>query len=157
MDKMIVREARLSDLEELLGFEQAIIEAERPFDPALKRGTTHYYDIREMIESPDVRLVVAESDGRLIASGYARIEKAKPYYEHRHHSYLGFMYVVPEHRGKGVNKLIVDALFDWSRDRGVQEIRLEVYSGNAAAIRAYEKAGFTQNLVTMGIRLDRES
>lgn len=154
MDNVTVREARLSDLDVLLEFEQAIIEAERPFDSTIKRGPTNYYDIRALMESPDVELAVAELDGRLIASGYARIEKAESYYQHSHHAYLGFMYVVPEHRGKGVIKLIIEALYAWSRERGVNEVRLEVYSNNTAAIRAYEKAGFAGDLLTMRTRLD---
>jgi GNAT superfamily N-acetyltransferase len=64
------------------------------------------------------------------------------------------MYVVPEHRGRGVNKLIIDALYDWTRKRGVNEVRLEVFSDNAAAIRAYEKTGFGPVLLTMRARLD---
>jgi RimJ/RimL family protein N-acetyltransferase len=154
MDGITIRKATLEDLDVLLAFEQAVIEAERPFDSTIKRGRTSYYDIRELIGSPDVEIIVAELDGRLIGSGYARIEKAKPFYEHSHHSYLGFMYVVPEHRGRGVNGLIVEALYEWSRKRAVHEIRLEVFSDNAAAIRAYEKAGFAANLLTMRARLD---
>ena len=155
MRNVIVREARMSDLVVLLEFEQAVIESERPFDSTIKRGPTSYYDIRELIQSPDIRLVVAELDGRLIASGYARIEKAKPYYEHSHQSYLGFMYVVPEYRGKGLNRLIIDSLQDWSLRQGVNEIVLEVFSDNAPAIRAYEKAGFAANLITMRARIDQ--
>ncbi len=155
MGEVVIRAAEMKDLDALLGFEQAVIEAERPFDSTIKRGPTNYYDIPGLIVSDNVQLIVAESGGRLIGSGYARIEKAKPYYEHSHHSYLGFMYVVPEHRGKGINKLIVDALFDWSRKQGVNEVRLEVFSDNLAAIRAYEKAGFTANLVTMRVALDQ--
>lgn len=155
MSNILIRQAKLDDVEVLLEFEQAIIEAERPFDLTIKRGRTNYYDIQELIESPDIELVVAETvGGGLIGCGYARIEKAKPYHEHTHHSYLGFMYVVPEQRGKGVNQLIIDALFDWSRKRGMNEILLEVFTDNSAAIRAYEKAGFVPNILTMRVRLD---
>jgi ribosomal protein S18 acetylase RimI-like enzyme len=139
MNNILIRQARLDDLEILLEFEQAMIETERPFDPTIKRSQTYYYDIPQLIASPDIELVVAVSDGSLIASGYARIERSDAFSEHSHHSYLGFMYVMPEHRGKGVNKLVVYDLFEWSRKRGVHEIRLEVFTENLAAIRAYEK------------------
>jgi RimJ/RimL family protein N-acetyltransferase len=154
MDNILIRQARPDDLETLLEFEQAMIETERPFDPTIKRGPTNYYDVRELIASPDVELVVAEISGRLVGCGYARIKKAKPYYEHTRYSYLGFMYIVPEQRGGGMNKRILEALFVWSRDRGVNEVRLEVFTENMAAIRAYEKAGFLSNSLTMRIRLD---
>lgn len=154
MDAVIIRKADLDDLGVLLDFEQAVIEAERPFDPTLKSERAVYYDIPQLIDAPNVKIVVAELNGRLIASGYARIEESDEYLKHTHHSYLGFMYVMPEFRRKGVNKLIVDALLEWSREQKVREIRLEVYSTNAAAIRAYEKAGFSSYLLTMRMGLE---
>lgn len=59
------------------------------------------------------------------------------------------MYVKPDHRGKGVNKLILDELTNWSRDQGVSEIRLEVYADNESAVKAYEKTDFEPLLLLM--------
>jgi GNAT superfamily N-acetyltransferase len=154
MAPIIVRTATNADLDPLLRFEQGVIQAERPFDPALKPDPLHYYDLNYMITAPEVELVVAEQEGILIGSGYARIEKAKHYYRHTHHAYLGFMYVVPEHRGKGVNRLIIDALSIWAHSQNITELRLDVYSGNSPAIAAYEKAGFVKDLIGMRLGLD---
>ncbi len=160
MDEITVRPASLSDLEQLLAFEQAIIEAERPFDSTIRTGPdVHYYDLSELIASPDAEVVVAEAGGIIIASGYARIETAEPYLKHDRHSYLGFMYVVPEHRGKGVNTMIIEALENWSRRNQITEMQLEVYAENAGAIRAYEKSGYSALILTMRKELiaDQES
>jgi len=154
MDEIIVRPANLGDMDRLLSFEQAIIESERPYDPALRsRGDVHYYDLENLITSPDVEVVVAETPGKIIGSGFARIESSEAYLKHREHSYLGFMYVVPEYRGKGVNKKIVAALEAWSVSQGVTEMQLEVYVENAAAIRAYEKSGYGGLILQMRKRL----
>jgi GNAT superfamily N-acetyltransferase len=59
------------------------------------------------------------------------------------------MYVIPEYRGKGVNKMILHALEAWAASQRVLVLQLEVYFQNAPAIRAYEKAGFTANLIEM--------
>lgn len=150
MDQLSVRRAEIGDLDVLLKFEQAIIEAERPLDAQLRSGdNVHYYDLEAMIPSPDVRVVVAKLGSEIIGSGYARIESSKPYLKHSKHSYLGFMYVVPEHRGKGVNGMIVHALEAWSVSQGVSQMRLEVYAFNSPPIKAYEKAGYASVLVEM--------
>jgi ribosomal protein S18 acetylase RimI-like enzyme len=148
-DNLIVRPAKIEELETLLEFEQGIIAAERPFDPTIKDGEAHYYDLAKLIESPLSAVFVAELGGELIASGYVQEKEAKDYLKHSRYAYIGFMYVRPEHRGKGVSQKIMDALLDWAKTHGLAEIRLEVYSENQPAIKAYEKAGFKPLLLQM--------
>ncbi len=147
--EVAVRTAEIADFDKLLVFEQGVIESERPYDITLKRENIRYYDIEAMLAEPHVRIVVAEIGGELVGSGYARIEESKPYLRHDRHSYLGFMFTAAEHRGKGVNRKIIEALEQWSLSQGVTEIRLEVYVDNLSAIRAYEKIGFTGNILKM--------
>ena len=150
MDQFVIRPAELGDLTTLLAFEQGIMETERPFDETLRSGDdVHYYDLEAYISSPHVEVLVAEVGEQIVGSGYARIESSKPYVKHRTHAYLGFMYVVPEYRGKGINKKILAALEAWSFSKGITEMRLEVYVDNTAAIRAYEKSGYAGLLLQM--------
>jgi GNAT superfamily N-acetyltransferase len=153
MEEILIRKANLNDLETLLRFEQELIHAERPFDPTLRKGHFHYYDIKEMIAAQHIRLIVAESGREVIGSGYARIESAKPYLQHTQYAYLGFMYTDPEHRGKGVNKKIIDALKEWALSQHIYEMRLEVYADNKSALHAYEKAGFANHMMEMRMDL----
>jgi hypothetical protein len=44
---------------------------------------------------------------------------------------------------------VIEALRAWSQARGITELRLDVYSDNTRAIRAYEKAGFIPHLLHM--------
>ena len=154
MDQIKIRKALLTDLEQLYVFEQNIIQAERSFDPTLKKEHTHYYNLKEIITSPEAEIIVAELGHTIIASGFARIERAKPYVQHARHAYLGFMYVVPEHRRKGVNKRIIGALKNWASLQNVSELRLEVYYNNVNAIKAYEKIGFAKHVLEMRLNID---
>ena len=154
METTIIRKANFADLDQLYAFEQELILTERPFDPTLKPGLIHYYDLGAMIDAPGILLLVAELGNRIIASGYGRIEKAKPYLKHPDHVYLGFMFVLPAYRGKGINQQIIGALRSWARSKNITELRLDVYFENLAAINAYEKVGFTKHMIEM--RLDVE-
>jgi GNAT superfamily N-acetyltransferase len=149
MEDIIIREATTDDIDTLLQFEQGVIAAERPFDETYKEDPINYYNLPNMIEAPHIHLVVAELNGEVIGSGYARIEKALHFLKHAHHAYLGFMYVLPLHRGKGVNKQVIERLGKWAIDNGITELRLEVFDDNKPAIKAYEKAGFSKLLVEM--------
>ena len=150
---MTIRTATLDDIEDLLIFEQGIIDAERPMDSTLKIEKTHYYDLPYMMNEPSIELLVAEAQGELVGCGYARIVKARECFQYDRFSYLGFMFTKNEHRGKGINKKIMDALYEWTLSQGVHEVRLEVYPNNPAAIKAYEKAGMKECLVTMRVDL----
>jgi len=149
---LIIREARPADLTTLLDFEQALISYERPFAPNLKQGKISYYDLSAYINDPSVRLVVAEIDAKLVGSGYALIRENKPYKVPQYYVYLGFMYVVPGFRGKGINEKIMSDLIDWGKAQGYTEFQLEVYAENESAISAYTKAGLVPEILTM--RLD---
>lgn len=153
MGEPTIRVATTDDLPRLLDIEQCIIEAERPFNDRMKDGHTHYYDLDELLEDDDCRIAVAETDDRIVASGFARLRDSEQYLAHDRHAYLGFMYVEPRHRGRGINRAIIAELVEWSRSRGVRDVYLDVYEGNRAAMRAYEKAGFGRSVVEMRLSL----
>lgn len=149
MEDVLIRKAISEDLKSLLKFEQGIIKAERPYDPTLDVDPISYYDLSILIDSENAEVLVAEYNGEIIASGYAKIKQAQPFLDHENYSYLGFMYTQPEFRGKGVNRRIIAGLKKWSYSKGLKEIRLTVYDGNDGAIRAYEKVGFKKHLIEM--------
>lgn len=143
------RPALPQDIPTLLEFEQGIITFERPFNPTLKPDPISYYDVAAMVNDPNIEVVVALEGEQIIASGYARKLKASDYVTPSEYAFLGFMFVEPSYRGRGVNKLIMDDLLAWAREQGLTEIRLQVYADNAGAIRAYEKVGFEGLLLEM--------
>ncbi len=152
MDDIRIREASVDDLETLLTFEKALIKAERPFDECIREDPVHYYDLLSFIEDDEVAVFVAEKEGRIVSSGYARSKKARTYLDHENYAYLGFMYTLPEFRGKGINLMLIESLTGWALQKGLSELRLTVYDENKPAIRAYEKAGFKKHIIEMRLR-----
>ena len=149
MKNLQFRTATLEDLPVLYQFEQGIITAERPFDPTLKPDPINYYDLKALILSDTAQVIVAVIDDEIIASGYAKILQGEPFHKHNDYAYLGFMFVKPAHRGKGIIQGIVDELKLWTKANHLSEIRLEVYDDNDAAIRAYEKSNFKKHMIEM--------
>ena len=154
MPEIIIRSATPSDMETLLYFEQAIVTAERPFNSTLKAGEVHYYDLKKLLEDSKTEILVAELEGKVVSSGYASINEASTYVLHDHYAHLGFMYVLPEHRGKGIIRMLIEELKVWAMQQGVTEFRLEVYHDNLPAVKAYKKAGFEMLLTEMRLSID---
>lgn len=126
MDNITLRPARIEDLPILYDFEQGIVSAERPFDPTLSPGHINYYDLKDYVERADVQVIVAEVDGEIAGSGYVKIKEAQPYLSFDRYAYIGFMYVKPNHRRKGISHKIIDELIAWAKSKGLIEIRLDV-------------------------------
>ena len=150
---MNIRKATINDLASLLEIEQKVVEAERPFNPHITAGQTHYYDLNLLLTNDDCQVLVAEDNDTIIATGYAQIKRSKTSLQHEKHTYLGFMFVEPNFRGKGLNKIITEDLINWSQSKGINAIYLDVYSHNDAAIRAYQKVGFKASLIEMKLVL----
>jgi len=149
MDKIEYRKARLEDLPILYEFEQQIIATERPFDPTLKSGHINYYDLKAKILETASEVIVGLSGEEVICSGYGSIRTPEDYIKFDRYVYMGFMYVRPEFRGKGAIRGLIVKLEEWALSQNITEVRLEVYDDNAAALRAYEKAGFKRHMVEM--------
>jgi len=54
------------------------------------------------------------------------------------------MWVHPDRRGRGVGRVLVDAVAGWVAGRGFAEVRLMVAADNPLAERFYERLGFTR-------------
>lgn len=155
---IIIRPAESDDLNTLLKFEQAIIEYERPMERNMMTSSFHYYDLSELMQLDNALIMVAEdltakSGSKLVGSGFIHIRKARHYLDHENHGYLGFMYVDPDYRGEGINQQIVSQLTKWAKSQQLDVLCLTVFSENQSAIKAYEKAGFYQNLIEMRLNL----
>lgn len=151
---MILRTATSEDKNKLLELEQAVVEAERPFNAQIKTTGALYYDMDDLLTSEHSELKVIELDNEIIATGYVQIRDSKRSLNHDAHGYLGFMYVDPAHRGKGLNKQLMDGLIEWAKAKGIKDFYLDVYAQNQAAINAYNKLGFTPALMEMQLNLD---
>jgi GNAT superfamily N-acetyltransferase len=58
-------------------------------------------------------------------------------------AWLDELYVVPEHRGRGVGRALLRRALDIAKDGGCHAVDLEVDSDHARAEHLYGRAGFT--------------
>ena len=148
-----IREAVTDELKFLQEFEQGVIQYERPFAPNLKENPIVYYDIQNLIEREDAHVLVVVVDNKLVGSGYIKTVNSSQYHKNLKHGYIGFIYVEHAFRGNKISGLILDSLKKIAKEKGLKELRLDVYSNNIGAIKSYKRFGFTKGLVNMKIEI----
>jgi GNAT superfamily N-acetyltransferase len=62
-------------------------------------------------------------------------------------------YLQPAHRGGGIGTQLAEAFVTWAKQRGATQLRVTAYATNEAAIRFYQRLGFTPLEVTLASEL----
>ncbi len=96
----------------------------------------------------DFAAFLARADGALPAGiGVVRVRPSL--WEAAGEAYIAELYVVPDHRRRGLGAALIEAMLGFARDRACHWIELGTDEGDRDAHRLYERFGFT-NLVDPG-------
>jgi mycothiol synthase len=109
---------------------------------------------------------LAERDGRLVGFHWTKVhgghggdaphehevEHADAHPEHEHHDHppIGEVYIVgvdPSEQGRGLGAYLTLVGLHWLADRGLSWVLLYVDESNTAAVKTYERLGFTRHAV----------
>jgi ribosomal protein S18 acetylase RimI-like enzyme len=75
--------------------------------------------------------------------GFAELRFYRSVYADGPYAYIEELYVVPERRGRGLGRALLQAAMDLARERGAEHIELTTGEADTAARGLYESAGFT--------------
>jgi ribosomal protein S18 acetylase RimI-like enzyme len=66
------------------------------------------------------------------------------------HAHIFLLYVVPEHRRRGIGKALMRYVENWAMARGDRQIGLQVFQSNQPALNLYNQLGYqTQSLLML--------
>lgn len=64
-------------------------------------------------------------------------------------THIFLLYVVPEHRHRGVGSALVRQAEQWTKERGDRKISLQVFVQNQPALNLYKKLGYQPQSISM--------
>lgn len=143
------REALLTVVRELQSYEGAMFDRMKPPEDV---GNWYIDVLKKQCDEDDGHILVAERDGAII--GYATIMtnvREDGSYDEVPYSYgyVGDLAVLPQARGSGAGKLLLDECDRRARAAGRRWLRIGVLARNARAREVYGRFGFADLLVTM--------
>jgi ribosomal protein S18 acetylase RimI-like enzyme len=136
-----IRRADPADLDTLLALEAASF----PGDRMSRRAFRH------ALRSPATEVWVVEEDGGVLACAVLHFRRGDG------SARLYSIAVDGKARGRGVAGSLLACLEERALSRGFPELRLEVRSDNAAALRLYERAGYERVAVIPAYYADGEA
>lgn len=86
-------------------------------------------------------LIAKEEDGTI--TGWILLGKNTDYFTDQTYGFIYEIYVLPEHRGKGLSKLLINEGNAYWKSQGYDEVRLNVFASNFAK-EIYKKMGFEE-------------
>ena len=156
----VVRRATPADLPGIGRLGALLVEEHHDFDPrrflAAMPGTPEGYAsfISTQLEDPDKAVFVADDSGDVIGYAYAAVEGYDYMSLRGPAGVLHDIIVAPEHRGRGVGRLLLDAALEFFRSRGVPRVVLSTAEQNEAAQRLFARMGFRRTMIEMTRELD---
>ena len=94
---------------------------------------------REQLDDDDFAVIlVAEND-----VGFAQLRHKGQIYSDAPTAYLEELYVIPDRRGEGLGRALLEAAMEEARAHGADHIDLGTSEDDTAARALYESAGFT--------------
>lgn len=144
-----------ADREGVVSCVAALQDFERTLEPGLPPGS---HIARRYVEAMLQRcaayqgrvfVAVREGDIAGFTCVLARIPEIAPDEYTRPHASVGELYVMPELRGSGVGRRLLELAEAHARERGAERLRVQVLAGNGGARQLYAGFGFRERLVEL--------
>lgn len=152
---MRVRRAVENDVEELAQLMVALHSEMMSFEPlkTMRKDALDYarLKMRRFVSDKERVVFVAEEKrwekekkGGIIGYVSGKIERRERIFGACEYGYVADLYVVPVLRKKGIAVLLMGAIEQFFIEKKMRYVDLQVLSGNADALRFYEKQGWSE-------------
>lgn len=143
-----VRQATTADIEGIFRAWQEMRDHNASLDRRIQlvpvNETEFALALREVMQRATSVVLVAEREAEIAGFVTASIEQNQPDRLPERHATIGYIYVLPAHRRKGVAAALIASLRQWAaKQDGVHHIEMTVLANDGAAAGFWSSAGFT--------------
>jgi len=125
-----------------LGLASEMFEIEHYTVPSEANGDRWVKFVREGLTSGKNFLLAAKDKNKLVGFAYASLFRDFPLEVTGTIGVINDVYVLPELRGRGIGRKLVERCLSKMKAEGVDAVRLTVLTENKAVVELYEKLGF---------------
>ncbi|MFQ6057267.1 MAG: GNAT family N-acetyltransferase [Anaerolineae bacterium] len=148
--EIIVRRARLKDVNDILPLWEEMMRFHAALDPRLEVGPRGVDYMRQVIpdwlRSEACCVLVAEVEGHIVGYIAGRVADNPPIFRLRAYGHVSDICVAPEWRRQGIGRRLYEALREWFKDQGLSVIQLNVAHRNPASQAFWRAMGFEDYL-----------
>jgi ribosomal protein S18 acetylase RimI-like enzyme len=152
----VIRRATRDDLPRIGALGALLVKTHHEFDaqrflaPTNRTQQGYAYFLGSQLEQPDAAIFVAAENADVIGYAYTQVDESYDYMALRGPAgILHDIIVGPEHRGRGVGRLLLEAVLEYLRSRGAPRVVLSTAERNEAAQRLFASMGFRRTMVEM--------
>lgn len=141
----VIRDATAADEALLLGMLRDLQDAECALCTSRRPGGEVARSCYDHLLRVGSIMLIAEHEGVVVGFAAGRMQvddDALQVMAWREHGYISDLFVVAEHRGRGVAQRLLGAMAERLRNEGARRLRIGSLSANAAALAAYRRFGF---------------
>lgn len=143
---MKIRKASLKDLEQIKKLNQELFYHDYNFDNTLDLKwpdkNKEYY--KKRITDKNSIALVAENEKNIVGYLFGAITEAQEYRNIKKIAELENMFIVKEHRGKGIGKKLIENFIQWAKNKKIKRIKVIASAQNQQAIEVYKKNRFSE-------------
>ncbi|MBW2982124.1 GNAT family N-acetyltransferase [Candidatus Woesearchaeota archaeon] len=146
---MNIRKAKKEDIPEIKELVLKLFSKWDKMDPAdkldkswFKKSKSNRFYI-DLLKKKDKLLLVAE-EKKIVGYLLLETKHRDPFIKENKIGYFSELFVLPEHRGKGISKEFFKQADRWFKKKKFKWIQVSTHSLDKPAIRFWEKHGFTE-------------
>lgn len=152
-----IRKASRKDINVIVSLARKLADYHRKIDKFYKGGNETLRGFKKTltrsIGKKNIRILIAETNGKIVGYFIGRIEKSKPIFVPEKIGKISDAFIDKKYRRKGVGKKLFFELLKWFKKNKIKYLQVSVDSRNVIGVSFWRKLGFKEFMKRMKMKI----